>query len=104
MEVISEFTLKRETFHLAISFVDRFLSLHPNIRKDEFQLLGLSAMSLAAKIEELYPPKISDWARSSDNGYSLDAIKQMEKMILRILKWKVFPGTVNNWVNWMLSQ
>ena len=71
MEVSSEFTLKRETFHLAISYIDRFLSVHKNVPKTEFQLVGLASLFIAAKIEEIYPPKISDFAKSADNGYSM---------------------------------
>ena len=70
MEVSSEFTLKRETFHLAVSLTDRFLDVYRNIGKSEFQLVGLTSLMLAAKIEEIYPPKIEDFAKSADNGYS----------------------------------
>jgi cyclin E len=33
MEVCMEFTLKRETFHLAVNYVDRYLSYNENIPK-----------------------------------------------------------------------
>jgi cyclin E len=62
MEVSSEFTLKRETYHLAVSYVDRFLERHKNVQKNEFQLVGLACLFLASKIEEIYPPKIADFA------------------------------------------
>ncbi|CAG9327905.1 unnamed protein product [Blepharisma stoltei] len=104
MEVSSEFTLKRETFHLSITYVDRFLSIQKGIKKDEFQLIGLAAMYIAAKTEEVYAPKISEWAKSADNGYSLPAIKMMEKIILSRLDWKIFPATIYNWTNWLMSQ
>ena len=42
MEVCNEFTLKRETFHYALNYVDRFLSVHLNIMKEELQLVGVS--------------------------------------------------------------
>lgn len=104
MEVSSEFTLKRETFHLAITYVDRFLSAHKCIKKEEFQLIGLVAMYIAAKVEEVYPPKISDWAKSADNGYTLASIKMMEKLVLNRLNWKIFPATIHNWANWLMNQ
>ncbi|CAG9318064.1 unnamed protein product [Blepharisma stoltei] len=104
MEVASEFTLKRETFHLGVTYVDRFLSNYQNIKKEEFQLIGMCCLNLAAKIEEVYPPKIEDWARSCDNGYSLESIRYMENFILKILQWKVFPATVFNWLNWLITQ
>lgn len=54
MEVCSEFTLKRETFHLSISYVDRYLSKVKNIERSKLQLIGLSSMYIAAKIEVIY--------------------------------------------------
>ena len=104
MEVCAEFTLKRETFHLSVSYVDRILSTTQGIKKDEFQLVGLTCMYIAAKVEEIYPPKTSDWARSADNGYSVLQIKQMEKLVLNKLNWKLVPGTVHNWVNWLMNE
>lgn len=35
MEVSMEFTLKRETFHYALNYVDRYLSTEANIEKWE---------------------------------------------------------------------
>ena len=104
MEVCSEFALKRETFYLSINYVDRFLSAVANVSKDEYQLIGISAMYIAAKNEEIYSPRISDFAKSAANGYSVDSIKNMEKIMLNKLNWKIFPGTVFNWLSWLMSQ
>ena len=38
MEVCNEFTLKRETFHLAVNYVDRILSLSCNVQKNDLQI------------------------------------------------------------------
>ena len=54
MEVCSEFTLKRETFHLSVNYVDRYLSKVRNIEKYRLQLIGLSAMYIASKNEVFF--------------------------------------------------
>ena len=54
MEVCMEFTLKRETFHISLNLVDRYLSKVPHIQKMELQLVGLASMYIAAKIEVLF--------------------------------------------------
>lgn len=54
MEVCNEFTLKRETFHLAVNYVDRVLSLSQNVAKSELQLIGVVCMFIAAKVEVLF--------------------------------------------------
>jgi cyclin E len=55
IEVCMEFTLKRETFHYAVNFTDRYLSLVPNIKKWKLQLVGVAAMYIASKMEVLFP-------------------------------------------------
>jgi len=35
IEVCTEFTLKRETFYYALNYVDRYLSIKRNIRKQD---------------------------------------------------------------------
>lgn len=104
MEVCSELTLKREVFHLAINYCDRYLSRSAGIRKEDYQLIGLTSMYLASKIEEVLPPTISDWSSSADNGYSINSIISMEKTLLRSLDFKTNPATANNWMSWLMTQ
>ena len=77
MEVATEFSLKRETYCYATNYLDRFLSTKANVRKAELQLVGVSALFLAAKMEEVYCPKVADFAKSTDNGYSSEQIVTM---------------------------
>ena len=104
MEVCNEFTLKRETFYYAVNYVDRFLSAHPNVKKEELQLVGVTAMFIAAKMEEVYSPRVSDFAKSTDNGYSVIQIVQMEKVVLKEIKWRTTPPTYSMWANWYMNQ
>lgn len=104
IEVCAEFSLKRETCHLALTYLDRVISNHNKIKKNEFQLFGIAAMHLASKIEEIYPPKLEDWVRSADGGYTISQIVRTENVILRDLRFKVYPGTAYNWVSWLMTQ
>jgi hypothetical protein len=47
-EVCLKFRLLTETYYLAVNLVDRFLSCH-QMSRDKFQLLGISALFMAAK-------------------------------------------------------
>jgi cyclin E len=104
MEVCSELTLKRETFHLSVNFCDRYMSRNPNVKKEEYQLVGLTSMYLAAKIEEVLPPSLDDWASSADNGYSPSSVILMEKALLKSLGFKTTPATANSWLSWLMTQ
>ena len=45
------YRLHRETFHLAVDFVDRYLSSQRNVAKQRLQLIGVTSLFIAAKIE-----------------------------------------------------
>jgi hypothetical protein len=104
MEVSMEFTFKRETFHTAASVADRFMNAVPAVQRRDFQLLGVTSLYIAAKLEEISVPKIQDFARATDNGYSIEQIRGMERLILKALKWRVLPATFSHWGTWLMSQ
>lgn len=103
MEVCTEFTLKRETYYMSLSFVDRYIDACENIAKRELQLVGLTAMFIAAKTEEVWNPKLSDFAKAADNGYSLEEIKTMELKMFRALAWRILPPTAFAWASVVMS-
>jgi len=43
--------LRRETFHGAVDFVDRYLSRTTDVTKRQLQLIGSTALFIAAKVE-----------------------------------------------------
>ena len=74
-----------------ISIVDRFLAVEGlTITRSKLQLVGVAAMFLASKVEEVYAPACSDFVYITDNAYTEDAIKQMEMKILQTLKFNLF--------------
>ncbi|KAI5396669.1 hypothetical protein KIW84_062761 [Lathyrus oleraceus] len=70
VEVADEYKLLPETLHLAVSYIDRFLSIH-SLNRSKLQLLGVSAMLIASKYEEITPPKAVDFYQITDNTYEL---------------------------------
>ncbi|KAM3141112.1 hypothetical protein pb186bvf_006717 [Paramecium bursaria] len=103
MEVCKEFTLKRETFHLTVINLDRYLT-KVNVSKSELQLVGLACLYISCKIEEIYPPKVSDFSQASNYGFTTQQIMQKELHILQTLKWLINPPTLYLWSTWYLSQ
>ncbi|KPM03251.1 cyclin a-like protein [Sarcoptes scabiei] len=75
VDVADEYDLKDETLFLAINYIDRH----------EFQLLGTSAIFIASKYEEVYPPYISDFSYITDDSFSKAQILAMEQTILTYL-------------------
>ncbi|KAJ4968676.1 hypothetical protein NE237_015377 [Protea cynaroides] len=86
MEVHNKFELRPETLYLTINIVDRFLSVKVVPRK-ELQLVGVGAMLLASKYEELWAPEVDDFVCISDRAYTREQILAVEKAILGKLEW-----------------
>lgn len=51
LEVCLHFRLHRETWYLAVYFIDRYLSIRSGLSKHSLQLLGISSLFIAAKLE-----------------------------------------------------
>ena len=65
IDVHVKFKLSDNTLYLAINIMDRFLCKTKLSRK-KLQLLGVSAMMIACKLEEIYAPEIKDFVYISD--------------------------------------
>lgn len=69
LNVHAKFKLLPETLFITINLIDRFMSQH-RIEKEEVQLLGVSAMLIATKYEEIYPPTVKDFIFMTKNAYT----------------------------------
>ncbi|XP_072228352.1 G2/mitotic-specific cyclin-B1 [Leuresthes tenuis] len=88
VQVNLKFRLLQETMYMTVGIIDRFLQDHP-VPKKQLQLVGVTAMFLASKYEEMYPPEISDFAYVTDRAYTTAQIRDMEMTILRVLKFQL---------------
>lgn len=52
--------------------------------RKNLQLVGVAAMFLASKYEELYPPEVNEFVYITDNTYSKEQILHMEKHIFKV--------------------
>uniref|UniRef100_A0A1J3JPD8 Cyclin-B1-4 n=1 Tax=Noccaea caerulescens TaxID=107243 RepID=A0A1J3JPD8_NOCCA len=92
IDVHRKFELMPETLYLTINLVDRFLSL-TMVPRRELQLLGISAMLIACKYEEIWAPEVNDFVCISDKAYSREQVLAMEKSILRQVEWCITVPT-----------
>ncbi|EXB54225.1 G2/mitotic-specific cyclin S13-6 [Morus notabilis] len=92
VEVHIKFELSPETFYLTINIVDRFLAVKTVPRK-ELQLVGISAMLMASKYEEIWAPEVNDFVCLADRAYTHEQILKMEKIILGKLEWTLTVPT-----------
>ena len=62
IEVHSKFKLQKETLFITINIIDRFLE-KAKVSKSRLQLVGVTALLIASKYEEIYPPELTDITR-----------------------------------------
>merc|ERR1712096_113167 len=88
VEVQIQFKLLQETLFLTVDTIDRFLALEgKTLHRSKLQLVGVAAMFLVSKIEEVYAPAVSAFVYITDNAYDEAEIKHMELRIIRALNF-----------------
>ncbi|XP_021897570.1 G2/mitotic-specific cyclin-2-like isoform X2 [Carica papaya] len=88
IEVHDKFDLMKETLFLTVNLIDRFLSEKAVVRK-KLQLVGLVAMLLACKYEEVSVPIVEDLVLISDKAYTRNEVLDMEKLMLNTLQFNM---------------
>jgi G1/S-specific cyclin-E1 len=58
---------------------------------------------VAAKVEEIYPPKLTTFAYVTDGACTEADILDMELVVMKTLKWKLTPITPASWINVFLQ-
>ena len=84
VEVSEEYKLQTETLHLAVNYIDRFLSLM-SVQRSKLQLVGTAAMFIASKYEEIYPPDVSEFVYITDDTYTKRQVLRMEHLVIKVL-------------------
>jgi cyclin B len=102
VEVHMKYKLRLETLFLTINLLDRYMMRMPVNRK-RLQLVGVVAMFVACKFEEIEPPRIQDFVYITDNAYSKDDIFSMECTMLTTLRFKIVAPTPAHMLHHMLS-
>lgn len=98
VEVHLKFKLMPETMYLTVNIIDRFLERKLVIRQ-KLQLVGVTAMLLASKYEEIYAPEVRDFVYITDKAYTREQILAMESAILSALDFRITVPTAFVFVN-----
>ncbi|XP_030650014.1 G2/mitotic-specific cyclin-B2 [Chanos chanos] len=88
IQVHSRFQLLQETLYMTVAILDRFLQVQP-VSRGKLQLVGVTAMVIASKYEEMYVPELGDFVYITDNAFTKAQIRQMEMMMLRELNFEL---------------
>lgn len=92
IEVHLKYRLRPETLHLTVNLVDRYLS-KVDINRKRLQLVGVVAMFIASKFEEITPPELKDWVYITDSAYTQDDVLRVECSMLQVLSFEIVVPT-----------
>ncbi|KAL0261250.1 G2/mitotic-specific cyclin [Diplodia seriata] len=95
LEVHTRFRLLPETLFLAVNIIDRFLS-RKVVQLDRLQLVGVTAMFIASKYEEVLSPHVQNFRHVADDGFTEEEILSAERFVLAALDYDLsYPNPMN---------
>lgn len=95
IEVHTRFHLLPETLFLAVNIIDRFLS-NKVVQLERLQLVGITAMFIASKYEEVLSPHVANFRHVADDGFSEAEILSAERYVLAALNYDLsYPNPMN---------
>jgi len=102
VEVHMKYKLRRETLFLAVNLIDRYLAVQPIPRKN-LQLVGVVCMFVAAKVEQINPPRVADFVYITDNTYTKEEVLSMECTMLSCLGFSIAVPTQAHFLDYLLK-
>jgi cyclin B len=91
IDVHLKYKLIPQTMYIAVNLIDRYLSKHETTRA-KLQLVGITAMFIACKYEEIYPPELKDFVYITDGACVKSDVINMEYRMLKSLEFNItFP-------------
>ena len=89
IQIHYNFKLWPETLFLTVNTIDRYFSKHQILHRRDVQLVGLAALLMITKYEEIYPPTLKDFIYIAGEEYTADEILEMERDILMKIDFDV---------------
>ena len=87
-----KFRLETSTLYLCVNIIDRYLE-RDIVERSRLQLVGVTSLLVACKIEEIFPPEVRDCVYICDRAYSREEVLEMEATILKKLQYMVATPT-----------
>ena len=88
IQVQHHLLLSQETLYLAVGILDNVLHRR-DVDPDNLQLVGITSLLIASKLEEYYPADIKKLLHLTENSYNRFQVLQMERTILGVMEFQV---------------
>ena len=91
IQVQHHLKLCQETLYLGIGILDMVLHRR-DVDPDKLQLVGVTALLVASKLEEYYPVDIKKLLHLTENSYTRVEVTHMERTVLDVMEFQVFSA------------
>ncbi|CAI5734881.1 unnamed protein product [Peronospora destructor] len=102
VEVHQRFELEAQTLYLTINYVDRYLA-QVSVNSQRFQLVGVAALLIASKFEEIYPCDMEDLLYICERSYSKTDLVDCERDLLNVFKFNLAVPSVSSFLGYFLE-
>ena len=92
-ELHYKFKMWPETLYVTVGIIDKTLMRWKHFKKTDLQCLGITALHVAGKYEEIYPPELKTILQVIDNAVTREQVCNLETQILQVLDFDmVWPS------------
>lgn len=84
----NKFFFNTKTLFLTVNLIDRYLSKKPILRT-RFQLLGVTALFISSKYEEMYMKNINDFVEITARAFNKEQILEMESELIDLVDFNL---------------
>jgi len=89
IQVQHHLNLCQETLYLTVAILDQVLNVR-DVDPDKLQLVGITAMLVASKLEEYYSADIKKLLHLTENSYDLRDVLRMELVLMEVLDYQLY--------------
>merc|ERR1712029_589016 len=87
IQVQHHLRVSQESLYLSVSILDYVLHKR-DVDPDRLQLVGITSLLIATKIEEYYPAEINKLLHLTENSYTRKDVLVMERVVFQVLKFQ----------------
>ncbi|KAF5367401.1 hypothetical protein D9758_003776 [Tetrapyrgos nigripes] len=88
LQIHLKYHMLPETLWIAVNIVDRFLSQRV-VSVAKLQLVGVTAMFIAAKYEEIMAPSVDEFVFMTEEAFTKEEILKGERIVLQALEFQI---------------
>ncbi|TDH66442.1 hypothetical protein CCR75_009459 [Bremia lactucae] len=102
VEVHQRFELEAQTLFLAVNYLDRYVAQVP-VKSQRYQLVGVAALLIASKFEEIYPCDMEDLLYICERSYVKADLVDCEMNLLNKLDFNLAVPSVSTFLCFYLE-